>query len=135
MFHAMLPLAVYFNIMVYSVVILICSAILGATVLALHNLKGTVQADKSGVIIKKSVFGKKLSEKSYEYGDIEKASCTVQKHNTKNLKYYEMILILVFSDGKKLNFSKRLRIQFDLDEKTPPFLSDRRSRRAYDADV
>lgn len=117
MFHVMLPLAVHFNIMVYSVVILIFSTILGAATFALYNLKGVVQADENGVNIRKSLFGKLLSEKSYKYSDIEKADCTVKKHNTKNFKYYEMIFVLIFSDGNKLCFSKRLKIQFNLDKK------------------
>lgn len=119
MFHILLPLAVHFNIMVYSVAVLICSAIIGASTLALYNLKGVVQADKNGITVKKSLLGKLLSEQRYEYGDIEKTDCTVQKHNTKNLKYYEMIFTLVFADGKKLSFSKRLKIQFNLDKKHP----------------
>lgn len=117
LFSVLLPLAELFNIMVYCVVLLICSVILGAATLILYNLKGTIQAGKNGVKIKKSLFGKLLTEQSYEYVDIEKMSCTVQKHNTKNIKYYEMLLIIVFADGKKLSFSKRLKIQFNLDIK------------------
>lgn len=119
MFQILLPLAVHFNIMVYSVAVLICSAIVGASTLALYNIKGVVQADKNGITVKKSLFWKLLSEQHYEYGDIEKTDCTVQKHNTKNLKYYEMIFTLVFADEKKLSFSKRLKIQFNLDKKHP----------------
>lgn len=118
-FHIMLPVAVHFNIMAYSAAVLICSAIIGAATLALYNLKGAVQADKNGITVRRSLFGKLLSEQRYGYSDIEKTNCTVQKHNTKNLKYYEMIFTLVFADGKKFNFSKRLKIQFNLDKKHP----------------
>lgn len=115
--NLLLPLAQHFNIMVYSVTLLICYAILGAATLVLYNFKGLVQADKNGLNIKISLFGKSLSEQSYKYDDIDNVSCNVEKHNTKNLKYYDMVFFLMLADGKKLHFSKRLKIKFNLDKK------------------
>lgn len=119
MFRALLPLAEHFNIMVYSVVILICSAILGAATLVMYNVKGSVQADTNGVKIKLLLFGKLLSERDYEYDDIKNVSCTVEKHRTKLFKYYNIVFVFILADGKKLCFVKRLKLKYDIERKNP----------------
>lgn len=119
MFRALLPLAEHFNIMVYSVVILICSAILGAATLIMYNVKGSVQADTNGVKIKLLIFGKLLSERDYEYDDIKNVSCTVKKHITKLFKYYDMVFVFILADGKKLRFVKRLKLKYNIERKDP----------------
>lgn len=108
-----------FGALAFCAVLFISSVILGAAALILYSFKGLVRADQSGVNIRILLFGKTLSEQSYEYGDIKGASCTVEKHNTRNLKYYDMVFVFEFADGKKLCFSKRLRIRFNLDRKDP----------------
>ncbi len=107
------------NALVYFVLQLSLSAIIGAATLVLYNFKGLVRADRSGVNIRLLLFGILLSERSYEYGDIKRVSCTVEKHNTKNLKYYDMVFVFMLAGGKELCFSKRLKIRFDLDRKAP----------------
>lgn len=109
----------HYGALVFCIVFFISSAILGAATLVLYNLKGLIRADLNGVNIKILLFGKPLSEQSYEYGDIKRVSCTVKKHNTRSLKYYDMIFVFWLSDGKELCFSKRLKIRFNLDKKDP----------------
>ncbi len=84
---------------------LLLSAIIGAAVLVIYNFKGLVRADRSGVNIKILLFGILLFERSYEYGDIKRVSCTVEKHNTKNLKYYDMVFVFMLSGGNAGAFS------------------------------
>lgn len=109
----------HFGVLAFCTVLFISSVILGAATLILHSFKGLVRADQSGVNIRILFFGKTLSEKFYEYDDIERANCTVEKHNTRNLKYYEMIFVFELAGEKKLCFSKRLRIRFNLERKNP----------------
>lgn len=108
-----------FGALAFCAVFLICSGILGAATLVLYSFKGLVRADQSGVNIRILLFGKTLSEQSCEYGDIERVRCTVEKHNTKNLKYYEMVFVFRLADGKERCFSKRLPIRFNLEKKAP----------------
>lgn len=108
-----------FGIPVYCAVYLISSAILGAATLALYSIKGLVRADQNGVNIKILLFGKTLSERSYTYSDIKGTSCTVEKHKSKNVKYYDMVFVFLFAGGKKLRFSKRLKIRFNIEKKDP----------------
>lgn len=109
----------HFGALVFCTVLFICSAILGAATLVLYNFKGLIRADLNGVNIKILLFGIPLSEHSYKYNDIKRVSCTVEKHNTRSLKYYDMIFVFWLSDGKELRFSKRLKIRFNLDKKDP----------------
>ncbi len=107
------------NALVYLVLQLLLSAIIGAATLVMYSFKGFVRADRSGVNIKLLLFGISISERSYEYGDIKRVSCTVEKHNSKNLKYYDMVFAFMLAGGKRLCFSKRLKIKFNLDRKDP----------------
>lgn len=109
----------HFGALAYCAVLFIGSLILGAATLVLSSFKGLVRADQSGVNIRILLFGKTLSEKFYEYGDIKRVSCTVEKHNTKNLKYYDMVFVFWLAGEKELCFSKRLKIRFNLDRKDP----------------
>lgn len=109
----------HFGALAFCAVLFISSVILGAAALILYSFKGLIRADQSGVYIRIILFGKTLSEKFYEYDDIERASCTVEKHNTRNLKYYEMVFVFELVGEKKLCFSKRLRIRFNLERKNP----------------
>lgn len=122
-FLVMLQLAAmlgeHFGTYAYCAALLIGSVILGAATLVLYSFKGLVRADRNGVNIQILLFGKTLSENFYGYGDIQRASCTVEKHKTKNLKYYEMVFIFWLADGRKQCFSKRLKIRFNLDRKDP----------------
>ncbi|MCM1023445.1 MAG: hypothetical protein NC395_05230 [Prevotella sp.] len=117
--HISCEIGKFTGMIVLSVLLITGSALLGLGTLALANLKGTVEADTDGVNIKISLFGIRLSEKRYEYGDIKNMSCNAERHFTKLEKYHEMVLIFIFTDGKKLRFSKRLKIKFNLDRKDP----------------
>lgn len=108
-----------FGIVVFGTVYLISSVILGAATLILYNIKGLVRAERNGVNIRFLLFGKMISERSYEYSDIKRTSCTVEKHKTKNVKYYDMVFVFLLDGGKMLRFSKRLKIRFDLEKKDP----------------
>lgn len=112
-------IAEHFGALAFCAFLLISSATLGAATLVLYNFKGLIRADRNGVNIKILLFGIPLSEQSYEYGDIKRVSCTVEKHNTRSLKYYDMIFVFWLPDGKELCFSKRLKIRFNLDRKKP----------------
>lgn len=109
----------HFGALTFCAVFFISSVILGAAALVLYSFKGLVRADQSGVNIRILLFGKTLSEKFYEYDDIKRASCTVEKHKTRNLKYYDMVFVFELAGEKKLCFSKKLRIRFNLDRKDP----------------
>lgn len=108
-----------FGALAFCAVLFISSVILGAAVLVLYSFKGLVRADQSGVNIQILLFGKKLSEQIYEYSDVKRVNCTVEKHNTRNLKYYDMVFVFELANGKELCFSKRLKIRFNLDRKDP----------------
>lgn len=117
---AALHIAEYFNSRKLLIVLLIAfSVILGAAVLAVYNIKGLVQADKDGVNIRILLFGKQVSERCYEYGDIDKMSCKTEKHNSRNSRYYAMVFTFVFCGGKRMRFIKKLKIKFGLDKKDP----------------
>lgn len=94
-------------------------AILGAATLTLYNIRGLVRANQNGLNIIILLFGKTISERSYEYSDIKRTRCTVEKHKTKKVKYYDMVFVFWFAGGKKLRFSKRLKIRFNLEKKAP----------------
>lgn len=117
---AALHIAEYFKSRKLLIVLLIAfSVILGAAVLAAYNIKGLVQADKDGVNIRILLFGKQISERRYEYGDIDRISCKTEKHNGRSSKYYAMVFTFVFCDGKRMRFVKKLKMKFDLDKKDP----------------
>lgn len=109
----------HFGTLAFCVVLLLCSVLLGAATLILYSFKGLVRADRDGVNIRILLFGKTISEKYYAYGDVQKVSCTVEVHRTKNLKYHEMVFVIRLADEKDLRFAKRLPIRFDLDRKNP----------------
>lgn len=114
-----LLIGVRFGISVFCAVYLISLIILEAPVLILCSLKGLVRADQNGVNIRILLFGKTISEQNYEYIDIKRTDCTVEEHKIKYRKYYEMVFVLLFAGKKKLRFSKRLKIRYDLEKKDP----------------
>lgn len=114
-----LLIGVRFGISVFCAVYLTSSVILVAHVLTLCSLKGLIRANQNGVNIRILLFGKTISEQNYEYIDIKRTDCTVEKHKFKSTVYYDMVFVLLFAGKKKLRFSKRLKIRFNLEKKDP----------------
>lgn len=90
-----------------------------AVIIVLYSLKRLVRADQNGVNIRILFFGKMISEQNYEYIDIKRVGCTVEKHKVKYMYYYEMVLTFMFSVEKKLCLYKDLKINTDLEKKDP----------------
>lgn len=118
--HAAVRIAEYFNSRELLLILLPAfSAILGAALLTLYNVKGLVQADGNGVNIRILLFGKPISEHRYEYGDIDRISCKTEKHNGRHSGYYAMVFTFKFCGGKSMRFVKKLKMRFGLDIKDP----------------
>lgn len=108
-----------FQGMYQLIAIAVMSVILGVVTVVLHSFKYEVSADENGVTIKRIIFGKVLTEQSYGYDEVGMVDCYVQKHSTKNLKYYLMVFSIGLPDGKKLSIGKRLKCKYNSARKNP----------------
>lgn len=100
-------------------IVIILELISLAAVIILKSVKNVVNADKKKLTVKKFVCGKLVSTESFECADIESADCFVKHHMYKGNTRYTMEAVISFINGKKLKFTKELKIRVNMHKRDP----------------
>lgn len=103
---------------IYFIFIIVEILLLGAAIF-LRSVRSIVNADKSKLTVKNFALGNLVSTQSFDYDSIEAADCFVKKYAYKGKTRYSMEAVIRLEDGKKLKFTKDLKIRVNLHRRNP----------------